>query len=165
MHMREIGSILARLFAELADGTSEGKEPFILNAGDIGLLRSLDKLSAAAASRSVNDGATIAAHAQHVRYGLSLMNRWARDGGNPFADAKWDEAWKIATVDPGEWKEIRDGLREEAKRWLEALGSPREATALELSGMIGSIAHLAYHVGAIRQIDKSSRGPREGTFK
>jgi hypothetical protein len=57
----------------------------------VGLLRSLDKLSADDASRSVNDGATIAAHAQHVRYGLSLMNRWANEGGNPFADAKWDD--------------------------------------------------------------------------
>jgi hypothetical protein len=34
----------------------------------------------------------------------------------------------------------------------------------EMSGMIASIAHLAYHVGAIRQIDKGARGPREGTF-
>ena len=31
--------------------------------------------------------------------------------------------------------------------------------------MIGSIAHLAYHIGAIRQIDKSARGPKEGTFQ
>jgi hypothetical protein len=28
--------------------------------------------------------------------------------------------------------------------------------------MIGSIAHLAYHLGAIRQIDSSLRGPAEG---
>lgn len=35
----------------------------------------------------------------------------------------------------------------------------------ELSGVIGSIAHLAYHLGAIRQIDKSSRGPKDGTFR
>ena len=26
------------------------------------------------------------------------------------------------------------------------------------------IAHLAYHLGAIRQINKESRGPKEGTF-
>ncbi len=25
--------------------------------------------------------------------------------------------------------------------------------------MIGSIAHLAYHLGAIRQIDRTARGP------
>jgi|SRR3712207_6170972 len=165
MNTTDISPLLARLFSELADGTTQGKEPFILNSGDIGLLRSLDKLSAAAASRSTNEGATIAAHAQHVRYGLSLMNRWAREGGNPFADAKWDEAWKVTTVDDGDWQEIRSGLRDEAQRWIEALSSPREASATALGGMIGSIAHFAYHVGAIRQIDKSTRGPKEGTFK
>jgi hypothetical protein len=164
MHTKEISPVLARLFSELADGVSKGNEPFILNSGDAGLLASLDKLSAADASRSVHDGATIAAHAQHLRYGLLLMNRWAREGGNPFADAKWDEAWKTSTVDSAEWEEIRSGLRDEAHRWLEALISPREASAVALSGMIGSIAHFAYHLGAIRQIDKRSRGPREGTF-
>jgi hypothetical protein len=33
-----------------------------------------------------------------------------------------------------------------------------------LSGMVASTVHLAYHLGAIRQIDKQARGPREGTF-
>jgi hypothetical protein len=32
-------------------------------------------------------------------------------------------------------------------------------------GLVGSIAHLAYHLGAIRQINKDARGPKEGTFK
>ena len=96
---------------------------------------------------------------------LSLMNRWARDGGNPFADAKWDEAWQTSGVDTAQWEEIRTGLRDEAHRWLAALGSPRDVTVPELSGVIGSIAHLAYHLGAIRQIDKSARGPKEGTFQ
>jgi hypothetical protein len=30
--------------------------------------------------------------------------------------------------------------------------------------MVGSAAHLAYHLGAIRQIDRQTRGPKEGTF-
>ena len=30
--------------------------------------------------------------------------------------------------------------------------------------MIASIGHLAHHLGAIRQIAKDSRGPKEGTF-
>jgi hypothetical protein len=164
MDTTDISPVLSRLFSELADGPRQNAGAFILNSGDIGLLRSLDKLSAASASRSVNEGATIAAHAQHVRYGLSLMNRWASEGGNPFADAKWDEAWKTSSVDAAEWEEIRSGLRDEAHRWLAVLGSPREANRVELSGIIGSIAHFAYHLGAIRQIDKSTRGPREGTF-
>ena len=164
MTTNEVNQTLARLFSELIDGPDSRTGGFVLNTGDAGLMRSLDKLSAADASRSVNDGATIAAHAQHLRYGLSLMNRWAAEGGNPFADAKWDEAWKTSGVDAAAWQEIKNGLADEARRWTQALSAPREVTDIELSGMIGSIAHLAYHVGAIRQIDKQARGPREGTF-
>ena len=159
-----IAHTLTRLFSELVDGAHEPGGAFMLNSGDIGLLRSLDTLSPAAASRSVNGGATIAAHAQHLRYGLSLMNRWATEGGNPFADATWDEAWKTTGVDGNEWQEIRGRLRDAVQRWTQALGSPRDVSEVELAGMIASIAHLAYHLGAIRQIDRDLRGPREGTF-
>ena len=164
MNTTDVYPALGRLFAELVDGANRPSGGFVLNTGDSGLVRSLDALSAADASRCVNDGATIAAHAQHVRYGLSLMNRWAAEGGNPFADATWDAAWKTSAVDDAAWQEIRHGLRDEAHRWLETLRSPREVTDVELTGMIASIAHLAYHLGAIRQIDKQARGPKEGTF-
>jgi len=163
MHTTDIASALSRVFAELTDGPRH-KLGVVLNTGDGGLLRSLDKLSAGEASEAVHGGATIAAHAQHVRYGLSLMNRWAAEGGNPFADATWDAAWRLSTVDDAEWQEIRDGLRGEAERWQQALRTPREVTNIELTGMIGSVAHLAYHLGAIRQIATAARGPKEGTF-
>lgn len=155
---------LARLFAELIDGAPGDGGAFILNSGDQGLLRSLDKLSADDVSLGVNEGATIAAHAQHLRYGLSLMNRWATEGGDPFRDAKWDEAWKTSRVNEPAWTEIRNGLRDEAHRWLTRLGSPREVGNMQFTGMLASIAHLAYHLGAIRQIARDARGPREGTF-
>lgn len=164
MRTTEIGPVLALLFSELVDGARVDGGAFILNSGDVGLLRSLNKISAIDASRSVNEGATIAAHAQHVRYGLSLMNQWASEGGNPFANAKWDEAWKTSTVDAAAWDEIRNGLRDEAHRWLQALKSPREVAEVELAGMAGTVAHLAYHLGAIRQINRDTRGPKEGTF-
>ena len=164
MHTTNAAPALTRLFSELVDGTHGQKDAFVLNTGDVGLLRSLDKLSAVDASRSVNGGATIAAHAQHVRYGLSLMNRWAVEGGDPFADATWDEAWKTSGVDLPAWQKIRDGLRDEAHRWLQVLKSGREVTDVEFTGMIASIAHFAYHLGAIRQIGKDTRGPTEGTF-
>jgi hypothetical protein len=164
MRTTETSPVLANLFSELVSGATNSGGAFILNSGDAGLLRSLDKLSAADASHSVNDGATIAAHAQHLRYGLSLMNRWATEGGNPFADAKWDEAWTTTVVNETEWDGIRNGLRDETRRWKDALLNERDASAIELSGMVGSVAHLAYHLGAIRQINKSARGPKEGTF-
>ena len=164
MHTGEVAPVLGTLFAELVEGPPSHGGAFMLNSGDVGLLRSLDRLSPAEASQQTNGGATIAAHAQHVRYGLSLMNRWAAEGGNPFANAKWDEAWKTSSVNETEWQEIKTGLRSESERWLNALKSPRDAGRIEITGMIGSIAHLAYHLGAIRQISKETRGPREGTF-
>ena len=165
MPTTDLASTLELLFAELVNGAPDGGGAFILNSGDAGLLRSLEQLSAADASRSVNEGATIAAHARHLQYGLSLMNRWAREGGNPFADALWDQAWKTSRVDEPEWRSIRDGLRDEAGQWHAALRSPRDVSAEEQGGMIGSIAHLAYHLGAIRQIARAARGPKEGTFR
>jgi hypothetical protein len=164
MNTNEIGPVLTTLLSELANGAAKDGGAFVLNSGDAGLLQSLDRLPAAEASRSVQGGATVAAHAQHVRYGLSLMNRWATEGGNPFADALWDEAWKLSAVDDRQWAEIRDGLSAEVSRWLKAVGTPRQASPIEVTGMMGSIAHLAYHFGAIRQIAASTRGPKEGTF-
>lgn len=159
MNTAEASQTLSLLFSELVQGA--GKNGYVLNAGDIGLLKSLDKIPASEASQSANDGATIAAHAQHVRYGLSLMNQWAAEGGNPFANAKWDEAWKISTVNTAEWTDIRNGLRAEIERWLAALQTPREVQEIEFNGMFASVVHLAYHLGAIRQINKSARGPRQ----
>jgi hypothetical protein len=164
METSETADALTCVFAELVDGVTATGGGFVLNTGDDGLLTSLDRLSAADGSQSANGGATIAAHAQHLRYGLSLMNRWADEGGNPFADATWDEAWKVSSVDETMWAEIRQGLRDEAHHWLETLRAPRVVSDVEYSGLIASVAHLAYHLGAIRQIHKASRGPREGTF-
>lgn len=164
MHTADVAPILETLFSELVAGPPQRSDAFMLNSGDAGLLRSLDRLSASEASQSTNGGATIAAHAQHVRYGLSLMNQWASEGGNPFANAKWDDAWKRSSVDEAQWQDIKTGLRAESESWLSALKSPREVGRIELAGMIGSVAHLAYHLGAIRQISKETRGPKEGTF-
>lgn len=151
---------LTSIFTELTEGAAS-TGGFVLNASDAGLLASLDRLDAAAASRSSDGGATIAAHAAHLAYGLSLMNRWATEGGNPFAGARWDEAWQVATVDDQQWSAIRVDLRDQARRWKEHLAQPREVIAIELNGMVGSVAHLAYHLGAIRQIVRGARGPRD----
>jgi hypothetical protein len=164
MQTTELSAVLSTLFSELVNGAPQGGGAYMLNSGDLGLNRSLAKLSAEDASQSVNGGASIAAHARHVQYGLSLMNRWARQGGNPFADASWDEAWRTSRVNPEEWRSILNGLEKETSAWLQTLGAERSVSDVELAGMIGSIAHLAYHLGAMRQIARAARGPKEGTF-
>jgi hypothetical protein len=157
MKTRDFGTTLPTLFAELVDGAPQD-EAYMLNRGDAGLLRSLDKLSATAASATTQLGSSIAAHVDHLRYGLSLMNRWSA-GENPFDDADWSASWRKTRVSAAQWRQLRDELGTEAHRWLESLKKPREIEQSELNSVVGSIVHLAYHVGAIRQIDLSARGP------
>jgi hypothetical protein len=161
MHTDQLTTILETLFGELTHGVS-GKGGFMLNVGDHGLLRSLERVSAAEASALTRTGSSIAAHVDHLRYGLSLMNRWSR-GENPFGTADWAASWKKTSVSDAEWEGLRAQLRHEAAQWIVVLRTPREVQGIELSGMIGSIAHLAYHLGAIRQINANARGPAEGS--
>lgn len=157
MNTSELNRTLKTLFCELVEGApSSGAS--ILNPGDSGLLRSLDRLSAGAASEHRSDGTSVAAHIEHVRYGLSLLNRWVA-GENPFEDANWSASWEKDVVSDEEWIDLRRDLRIETERWSETLGTPREMNEIELNGVIGSIAHLAYHMGAIRQINRDLRGP------
>ena len=160
MRTDEMTRTLENLFGELMHGVS-GKGGFMLNVGDRGLLRSLERLSASEASALTPTGSSIAAHVAHVVYGLSLMNRWSQ-GENPFGDADWAASWKKTSVTQAEWEALRIQLRDEGARWLIVMRTPREVQGIELSGMIGSIAHLAYHMGAIRQINTKVRGPAEG---
>ena len=162
MDTSDIATALSTLFAELVDGAPT-TGAYILNSGDRGMLRSLDAVSAVAASALTSTGSSIAAHVDHVRYGLSLMNRWST-GENPFADADWSASWKKTSVTDAEWKQLRSDLSDEAARWANVLRTPREVRPVELNGMIASIVHLAYHLGAIRQINSALRGPVEPTL-
>src|SRR6185503_18491673 len=157
MNTHEITSTLTTLLGELLDGPP-GRDAYMLNGGDAGLLRSLDKLSARDASAIPPGGAaSIAAHVDHLRYGLSLMNRWAGGEQNPFGSADWSTSWRKTAVSDAEWQQLRNDLATEARRWLDALRAPRDVSRIELNGVVGSIAHLAYHLGAIRQIDRAAR--------
>lgn len=151
---------LVTMFSELVHGTP-ADQCYILNPGDAGLLKSLDALPADAASRSsATGGASIAAHVDHVCYGLELLVRWSAGEPNPWRTADWSVSWRRTTVSEAEWEALRTRLREAAAQWQVALESDREVVQLELNGIVSSVAHLAYHVGAVRQIDRALQGPR-----
>ncbi len=156
--MGPLGDALALLFSELIDGPKD--QCYMLNMGDAGLLRSLDTLPAGAASAvPPSGGASIAAHVDHVVYGLRLLNRWLAGETNPWADADWTASWKRQTVGDDQWVTLREELRTHARQWQHALAQARDLEGIALNGAIASIGHLAYHLGAIRQIDRSIRGP------
>src|SRR5262245_41955251 len=64
---------LTNMLTEVFDGPP-GQEAYLLNPGDSGLLRQLDTIDASAASKRPMPGkTTIAAHADHVHFGLAIL--------------------------------------------------------------------------------------------
>jgi hypothetical protein len=157
----QLRQAISTLLEELVEGPP-GETAYVLNPGDDGLLRSVERLSTEAASLpAAAGGASVAAHVDHVRFALELLNRWSR-GENPFADADWSASWRRGVVGEAEWAQRIGELRAQATEWREAVRQPRELSDVELTGVIASVSHLAYHLGAIRQIQPDTRGPREG---
>lgn len=154
-------SVLPTLLAELVHGSPDpAARTYMLNQGDQGLLAALEQLSAAEASATPpGGGASIAAHVDHLRYGLAVLNRWAQGALPPPSELDWTASWKRGPVREAEWQALRVQLRQEAEAWLAVLRTPREVSEREAGWMVGSVAHLAYHLGAIRQIDRGTRGP------
>jgi hypothetical protein len=143
---------LSKLLTEIFDGPP-GKEAYLLNPGDPGLLRQLDTIDANTAStRPMPGKTTIASHIDHVHYGFTLMNRWAAGEANPWAGADWEASWRRTTVTEGEWRSLGDNLRRQAETWRQAVATRTEWDDMSAAGALSSAAHTAYHLGAIRQI-------------
>jgi hypothetical protein len=145
------------LLRELLDGPSE-EAAFVLNPGDRGLLASLDALSAEAASARPGGRSSVAAHADHLRYGFELLNRWA-GGEDPWADANYAASWKRQHVSDEQWRALRTALADEARAWARASAERRDWDDVSLTSTLASAVHLGYHLGAIRQIERTASGP------
>jgi uncharacterized damage-inducible protein DinB len=157
--MPVVDRVVSTVFHELLDG-AHAEQCWVLNPGDPGLLASLDRLSAEQASApAAGGGPSVAAHVEHLRYGFELLNRWAQ-GEDPFAGADYAASWRRQWVSAEEWSTLREHLREEAHRWAEAMPRFGQLGETELTGVIAAVAHLGYHLGAIRQIARSTRGPQ-----
>jgi hypothetical protein len=143
---------VSKLLTEIFDGPP-GAEAYILNPGDAGLHRQLETISAAVASQQPIPGKpSIASHVDHVHYGLSFLTRWLSGEENPWADADWDGSWQRTTVTEDQWRRLRDSLRDEAGTWRKAVTARTEWDDITAAGALSTIAHTAYHLGAIRQI-------------
>lgn len=151
---------LLTLLSELVEGGG-GDACYVLNPGDAGILRSLERLSASDASRTpAAGGASIAAHVDHLCYGFELLNRYAAGEDQAFATADYSRSWGRVRVSDDEWRQLRERLAEQLGRWRSVLPRLDRDVQLHVTGAISSIVHLAYHLGAIRQIDRTLAGPQ-----
>ncbi len=151
---------LRALVTEIGDGPPDPRSTWIVsNQPGSGFLGTLDRLDAAAASHVPPGCAhSIAAHAGHIAFVLDLFVRAAR-GENVYAGAKWAESWRIGSVDENSWRDLRSRLRDLHRLALEALakGPPAIDQAI-ITGGVALPAHLAFHLGAVRQLAAIARG-------
>ncbi|MEW4562136.1 hypothetical protein AB1K70_06400 [Bremerella sp. JC770] len=149
---------LDNLLREIVDGPPDDWA-FILNAGDPGLVKQLEMIDAHTASQPSPSGrSTIAAHVDHVWYSIHLLNRWSDGEANPWATADWEASWQHREVTPVQWTELREKLQRECQAWRKHVKSRESWEPIEASATLASMGHLAYHLGAIRQILHSVTG-------
>lgn len=138
--------------SELLDGMPAGQPTWVTNGGpEGGINGSIADLSAEQASREVA-GTTIAAHVEHERWALRLANDYF-SGKEP--TASWSESWTVKAVDEAAWHQLRSDLAAEGRQLLANVAGShdwREPDAQ--NGAFATYGHLAYHLGAIRQLRK-----------
>ena len=122
-------------------------------------LRTVDARTASSPLRP--NGPSLAGHAGHVTWFLGTLNAFAR-GERPPID--WAESWRVRTVDPEAWTALLDDLgaqADELDRHL-AEGALEGADAERLRPVLATVAHVAYHLGAVRTVLAAERHGTDG---
>ncbi|GGH78646.1 hypothetical protein JOD43_001546 [Pullulanibacillus pueri] len=123
---------------------------FVNSEPNSGIFGAIERMSCDEASTSIH-GTTLAAHTDHVRYHLWGTNEILKEGKQP--QMNWGMSWEIHSVDEKQWNTIQEGLRKEYLTLLEAIDAIKWNELLA-NEVLSSLAHSAYHLGAIRQMLK-----------
>ncbi|ETI69405.1 hypothetical protein [Neobacillus vireti] len=145
------------LLKETFDGPGGNGSWYTESKPGSGIFGTLEKVSAEEASILVQ-GTTIAAHIDHTRYYLWVANAFMK-GDKPELD--WSESWKISTVDESTWSRFKVELQNVYTTLLENINSFTSFDEQTLNGILGALAHSAYHLGAIRQMTKTIKVPSQ----
>ncbi len=116
----------------------------------IGILPTIEKLSAEQVSRKIN-GTTIAAQTEHAKFYLDRICEFMT--GRTEA-VKWEQSWLIETVNQTEWNALRDSVKKSYENVLRTFAEIETWNQDNIGDAVAIIAHTAYHLGAIRQIAK-----------
>jgi hypothetical protein len=115
-----------------------------------GLLTTLEAIDAATASKPPALGrSSIAGHCAHLRYSLELTNAWLRSES---VEVDFSRAWALQRVDDVVWGELKKNITHQYERVLEFTRSRESWTEETIIMNMKSGLHVAYHLGAIRQI-------------
>ena len=146
---QHFAAAVAFLLRESFEGSPEGQASAYLDRG-VGFFSTLDKLSAADASRDFA-GTTIAAQTEHAKFYLDRLCEFINGRTER---VNWEDSWLIETVNDAEWDALRMTVRKSYENVLRCIATIDDWTEDRTGMAIGMVAHTAYHLGAIRQIAK-----------
>lgn len=141
-----VSKILAVL-GEAMYGPSHKLSYFLDKGPDAGLRNTLASLSAEEASTLIG-GSSIAAHVHHVIFSARAFGAFI-SGDHRKHD--WNESWVVSDVDEAAWDALREDVRTTHEDLRDIVRTHAATDDASLGGAIGAVAHVAYHVGAIRQ--------------
>jgi len=107
-------------------------------------------VSAVEASRPVAPGGTtIAGQTAHAAYQLELFEAIVE---NRHVEADWPGSFAPSEVDEDAWAALQLRLRGVAERVSSHLRSTALWPEAHVRSALGALVHLAYHLGAVRQM-------------
>lgn len=120
-----------------------------------GLFQTLEKLTAASASMSPRPGApSIAAHCAHAHFYVVALHELLRGGTTGKID--WQQSWLVRSVTTGEWESLKEKLRQAYASLVGHLQTVERWGDDEIGDALTIVVHTAYHLGAIRQLARTS---------
>lgn len=145
---------------EAVEGGTPGRGTAFLDgteadgSGNHGLLATLAGLNAAQASGPTALEVSVASHASHLAYHMEVVARWENGERGPF---DWKASFQPGTVDDVGWQALQARVQAAYTALLEVAHRPTDWDDEEedaAGGVAGALAHVTYHLGAIRQVLK-----------
>ena len=137
---------------ELLRETFEGGLPRLgtqyLDHGS-GIRATLGRITAEQASRRLDGRPSIAAHARHMNFQLRATSEWIQ-GDHSKRD--WLASFEPQAVTAEEWARLKQDFEASRTELVRVLRSLTRERFVEEGAGFGAVAHLAYHLGAIRQL-------------
>ncbi|MBC7783237.1 MAG: DinB family protein [Burkholderiales bacterium] len=152
MDAKTFRTATATVLTEICDGPVDAKLTWVVsNTPGSGVLGTVSALNAEQAKhRPAGASHSVAEHVAHMVFALKLARQYA---AGTIAPGDWDSSWNTGDLDDAAWAALQDALRA-AYQDLLAFETPDETfdSFETVCGFCATVAHAAYHLGAIRQL-------------
>lgn len=140
------------MLKETCEGPSAEGSYFTTTDPQAGLFGTLCSLTSEQVSQPVvTSDVPLAAHVNHVRYYLKVSNSDFSDSPMDYDDK---ESWKVRSVDEQAWEKLKADLKQEYETFINRIEAETEWTEDKATYATATLAHTAYHLGALRQMIK-----------